>query len=195
MSSTHSVAARDERLDRVGELEVAQVLGQRAGVDAHAQRRPVALGHRDDLGGLLGAADVAGVDAHAVRAGLDRLDRERVVEVDVGDHGDRRVARRSSSAPRRPARAARRRGRCRRRPRRRAGSGPSSGRGSPSRSWSSSARPRARRPRWGRRPRGSAARRPCPQCTRRAGARSHRPNGGFTGARRVACAPSGDYVR
>ena len=29
----------DERLDRVGELELAQVLGQRAGVDADAQRR------------------------------------------------------------------------------------------------------------------------------------------------------------
>ena len=82
----------DERLDRVGELEVAQVLGQRARVDADAQRRPVALGHLDDLGRLLRAADVAGVDAHAVRAGLDGLDRQRVVEVDVGDHGDRRVA-------------------------------------------------------------------------------------------------------
>ena len=33
-----------QRLDGVGELEVAQVLGQRAGVDAHAQRRAVALG-------------------------------------------------------------------------------------------------------------------------------------------------------
>ena len=82
----------DERLDGVGELEVAQVLGQRARVDADAQRRPVALGDLDDLGRLLGAADVAGVDAHAVRAGLDRLDRQRVVEVDVGDHRDRRVA-------------------------------------------------------------------------------------------------------
>ena len=84
------------------------MLGQRAGVDADAQRRAALLGQRDDLGDLLGAADVARVQAHAVRAGLDRLQRERVVEVDVGDDRDRRLARRSSSAPRRPARAARR---------------------------------------------------------------------------------------
>ena len=87
---------------------------------------PRALGLRDDLGDLVGPADVARVQPHAVRAGVDRLERQRVVEVDVGDHRDRRLARRSSSAPRRPARAGRRRGRCRRRRRRRGGSGPSS---------------------------------------------------------------------
>jgi hypothetical protein len=40
---------------------------------------------------LSGAADVARVEADAVRAGVDRLERERVVEVDVGDHRDRRL--------------------------------------------------------------------------------------------------------
>ncbi len=80
-----------ERLDGVVVLELAQVLGQRAGVDPHAQRRAALLGERDHLGDLLRAADVAGVQAHAVRARLDRLQRERVVEVDVGDHRDRRL--------------------------------------------------------------------------------------------------------
>ena len=84
-----------ERLDGVLVLELAQVLGQRAGVDADAQRRAVPLGQRDHLGDLVGPADVAGVQPHAVRARVDRLQRERVVEVDVGDHRDRRLARRS----------------------------------------------------------------------------------------------------
>ncbi len=52
---------------------------------------PCLRGERDDLGDLVGSADVAGVDPHAVRACLDRLQRERVVEVDVGDHRDRRL--------------------------------------------------------------------------------------------------------
>ena len=116
----------DERLHRVGELELAQVLGQRAGVDADADRRAELLGLRDDLGDLLGAADVARVEPHAVRAGVQGLQRERVVEVDVGDDRDRRLAARSSSAPRRPARAGRRSARCRRPPRPRGGSAPSS---------------------------------------------------------------------
>ena len=72
-------------------LELAQVAGQRAGVDADAQGRPPLAGERDDLGDLVGPTDVAGVDAHAVGAGFDRLQRERVVEVDVGDHRDRRL--------------------------------------------------------------------------------------------------------
>jgi hypothetical protein len=40
---------------------------------------------------LSGPADVARVQADAVRAGVDRLERERVVEVDVGDDRDRRL--------------------------------------------------------------------------------------------------------
>ena len=86
----------DERLDRVLALERVQVLGQRAGVHADAHRRAGRLGALGDLGDLVGAADVAGVQPDAVRAGVDRLERERVVEVDVGDDRDRRLARRSS---------------------------------------------------------------------------------------------------
>ncbi len=52
---------------------------------------PLRLREVHDLGDLLRPADVAGVQAHAVRARVDRLERERVVEVDVGDHGDRRA--------------------------------------------------------------------------------------------------------
>jgi hypothetical protein len=81
----------DERLDRVVVLQLAQVLGQRSRVDADAQGRAVLLRKVDHLRDLLGAADVAGVQANAVGAGLDRLQRKRVVEVDVGDHGDRRL--------------------------------------------------------------------------------------------------------
>ena len=82
----------DERLDRVRHLEVVQVLGQRAGVHADAQRRAGRPGAIGDLGDLLGPADVARVQADAVRARVDRLQRQRVVEVDVGDDRDRRLA-------------------------------------------------------------------------------------------------------
>ena len=165
MSSTVSTAAVTSASTGFGELELAQVLGQRAGVDADADRRAELLGLRDDLGDLLGAADVARVQPHAVRAGVDRLQRERVVEVDVGDDRDRRLAHDRLAAPRRPARAGRRRARCRRRPRRRGGSGPSSPAGWRSPSWSSSGRRPARRRRWARRRRGSAAPRPWRPCT------------------------------
>ena len=53
---------------------------------------PVAFARCGDLGDLVRPADVAGVEPHAVRAGVDRLERERVVEVDVGDDRDRRLA-------------------------------------------------------------------------------------------------------
>ena len=52
---------------------------------------PRSLRQRDHLGDLLRAADVAGVQPHAVGARLDRLQGQRVVEVDVGDHRDRRL--------------------------------------------------------------------------------------------------------
>ena len=80
-----------QRLDGVVALEDVQVLGQRAGVHADAHRRAGELRARDDLGDLVRAADVARVQADAVRAGVDRLQRERVVEVDVGDDRDRRL--------------------------------------------------------------------------------------------------------
>ena len=82
---------RHERLDRVLALQLVQVLGQRARVDADPHRHARRARLLDHLAGLLEAADVAGVDADAVRAGVDRLERQRVVEVDVGDHRDRRL--------------------------------------------------------------------------------------------------------
>ena len=52
---------------------------------------PSSVARRGDLGHLVGPADVSGVQAHAVRARVKRLQRQRVVEVDVGDHRDRRL--------------------------------------------------------------------------------------------------------
>ena len=53
---------------------------------------PACFAAVDDLGDPVGAADVAGVDAHGGDAGVDRLEREARVEVDVGDHRDRAEA-------------------------------------------------------------------------------------------------------
>ena len=53
---------------------------------------PPAFAASHDERDLVGAADVAGVDAHRRDAGLDRLQREARVEVDVGDHRERREA-------------------------------------------------------------------------------------------------------
>ena len=64
-----------------------QVLFQRAGVDADAHGAAVVAGGLDHLAHPL-AADVAGVDAQAGRAGLGRLDSALVVEVDVGHERD-----------------------------------------------------------------------------------------------------------
>ena len=51
--------------------------------------RPPSPAH--DLLDLVGAADVAGVDAHGGDARVDRPQRQRGVEVDVGDHRQRRA--------------------------------------------------------------------------------------------------------
>ena len=160
ISSTVSIAAVTSASTGLSYSSWRRCLGSEPELTPTRSGRAALLGQRDHLGDLLGAADVAGVQAHAVGARFDRLQRERVVEVDVGDHRDRRLARRSSSAPRRPARGAPPRARCPRRRRRRCGSGPSSPPGWRSRSWSSSAPPPARRRRSGPRPRGSAALRP-----------------------------------
>jgi hypothetical protein len=82
----------DERIDGVLALQRVQVLGQRAGVDADAHGRARGLGPLGHLPHLLRAADVAGVQTHAVGACVDGLEREGVVEVDVRDHRDRRLA-------------------------------------------------------------------------------------------------------
>jgi len=76
-------------LDRVLALQLVQVLRQGPGVDtdAHGHTRRLRLvGH---LGDLVGAADVARIQPDAVRPGVDRLERQRVVEVDVRDDRDR----------------------------------------------------------------------------------------------------------
>ena len=65
---------------------------QAAGVDADADRDAALLRLRDDRLHLLGVADVAGVEAQAVEAGVDRGQRPAVVEVDVGDQRHRRLA-------------------------------------------------------------------------------------------------------
>ena len=82
---------RHERLDRVVVLELAQMRGQRARVDADAQRRAQLGGPGGHLRDLVRPADVAGVQPHAMGASVERLQRERVVEVDVGDDRDRRL--------------------------------------------------------------------------------------------------------
>jgi hypothetical protein len=82
----------DERLGLVGLGELEQVLGERAGVGADPHRDPGGLGGADDELDLVGAADVARVDPDGRDALLDRLQGEAGVEVDVGDHRDRREA-------------------------------------------------------------------------------------------------------
>ena len=81
-----------ERLDRVLALELTQILGSepeftpiRIGVPNSAR----ALGPTFPT--LSGPPMLPGVQADAVRACLERLERERVVEVDISDHRNRRV--------------------------------------------------------------------------------------------------------
>ena len=91
ISSTNSTPAWTSASTEFSTLQLVQMLGQRSGVDPDPHRH-VRLGRPlGDLCDLLGAADVARVEADAVGAGVDRLQRERVVEVDVGDHRDRRL--------------------------------------------------------------------------------------------------------
>src|SRR4051794_20024029 len=91
----HELAELDRGLnkgvDRLRALELVQVLGQRARVDADPHRHAGGGRPLSDLGHLLAPADVAGVQADAVGAGVDRLQCQGVVEVDVGDHRDRRL--------------------------------------------------------------------------------------------------------
>ena len=62
----------DERLGRVLARELLEVLRQRPGVRADPHRDPRALCRPDDLLGLVGPADVSGVDPHGVDACVDR---------------------------------------------------------------------------------------------------------------------------
>ena len=52
---------------------------------------PAALARDTTCSTLSAPADVAGVDAHRGDAGVDRPQRQRGVEVDVGDHRQRRA--------------------------------------------------------------------------------------------------------
>ena len=63
---------------------------QRARIDADAKWDLTLLGRGHDLYDLVPVRDVAGIQAQAVNARLDRQQRERVVVVDVRDHWERR---------------------------------------------------------------------------------------------------------
>ena len=80
----------DERLRLVLLGERLEMLRQRARVGADPHRDPRLLRGLDDHRDLVRAADVAGVDPDGGDAALDRLQRERGVEVDVRDHRNRR---------------------------------------------------------------------------------------------------------
>ena len=106
ISSTNSTAAATSASTGASRSSSCRCLG------SEPELTPIRIGTfrpvrpLGDLGDFVAAADVARVEPDAVGAGVDRFQRQGVVEVDVGDHRDRRLARRSSSAPRRPARAA-----------------------------------------------------------------------------------------
>ena len=70
---------------------LVHLFGQRAGVDPDAERDLALLGGVDHLDDLVAVGDVAGVEAQAVHARLDRHQRESVVVVDVGDHRQRAI--------------------------------------------------------------------------------------------------------
>ena len=82
--------ALDERLRRRVAILFEQALFQAAAVDADADgdaALPAGLGHLADIVRL---ADVAGVDADLVHAGLRRREREPVVKMNVGHDRDGR---------------------------------------------------------------------------------------------------------
>ena len=80
--------AFDQRL-RVGfAVFLQQVLLQAAGIDADADRAAVVAGGLHHFLHPLGAADIARIDPQAGGAGLRRLDRPAVVEMDIGHDRD-----------------------------------------------------------------------------------------------------------
>ena len=70
---------------------LVDLLGQRTGVDPDPKRDLPFLRRGDDLDHLVTVRDVAGVEAQAVDARLDRHEGEGVVVVDVGDDRQRRA--------------------------------------------------------------------------------------------------------
>ena len=82
----------DERLHRLERSSSCRCLGSDPEFTPDAQRHLAALARSTTSRVFSWPADVARVDAHAVGAGVDRLEGQRVVEVDVRDHRDRRLA-------------------------------------------------------------------------------------------------------
>ena len=81
----------DHRLGRDATVLLVQAVVERAAVDADPDRDAAVAGlgrHRLDV---LGPADVAGVEAEAVHAGLERGQGHPVLVVDVGDDRHRRA--------------------------------------------------------------------------------------------------------
>ena len=91
MSSTVSIAAVTSASTGLENSSSRRCLGSEPELTPMRSGVPSSLARATTSADLLRPADVARVDPHAVRAGVDRLDRERVVEVDVGDHRDRRL--------------------------------------------------------------------------------------------------------
>ena len=91
INSTNSVAAARQRLDRIIALQRMQMLGQRTRVHPDTHRRPRRLGPRHDLGDLVRTTDVARIQPNAMRARIDRLQRQRMVEMNIGDDRNRRL--------------------------------------------------------------------------------------------------------
>ena len=96
ISSTNSTAAVTSASTGLVNSRSRRCLGSEPELTPMRIGVPCSLAFATTSATLSGPADVAGVQPHAVRAGLDRLERQRVVEVDVGDHRDRRLRRRSS---------------------------------------------------------------------------------------------------
>ena len=82
---------RDHRLGRDAAVPLGHRGIERTRVHADADRHAARLGlGRDELD-VLGLADVARVEAQRLHAGLERAERELVLEVDVGDDRHRRA--------------------------------------------------------------------------------------------------------
>ena len=92
--------ALDQRLRAGLAIFFEQILLEASGIDPDADRAAIGLGRVDDLADPVGRADVAGIDPQARRAGVRRLERALVVEVDVGDDRDCGRADDLAAAPR-----------------------------------------------------------------------------------------------
>ena len=62
-----------------------QIFFERAAVDADADRDLLRFGRTDDLANAVDRTDVAGIDAEFVDSRVERLQRELVVKMNVGD--------------------------------------------------------------------------------------------------------------